>query len=87
MRKVSTAPLEQGTQAPSPAPDLIPAENEHTGNPHSDWYRKREHFRRVHERQGTIETGCTWATRIYTCKRGWDVISSALGSASGEQSL
>ena len=28
MRKASTVLLEQGTQAPSPAPDLIPAENE-----------------------------------------------------------
>jgi hypothetical protein len=40
--------LEQGTQAPSPAPDLIPAENERqnlTGNSHSDWYSKRGHFK------------------------------------------
>jgi len=46
MRKASTGPLEQGTQAPSPAPDLIPAENERrnlTGNSHSDWYSKRGH--------------------------------------------
>ena len=41
MRKARTVMLEQGTQAPSPAPDLIPAENEQrtlTGNSHSDWY-------------------------------------------------
>ena len=48
MRKASTVMLEQGTQAPSPAPDLIPAENERqnlTGNSHSNWYSKRGHFR------------------------------------------
>jgi hypothetical protein len=47
MRKASTVLLEQGTQTPSPAPDLIPAENERqhlTGNSHSDWYYKRGHF-------------------------------------------
>jgi hypothetical protein len=46
MRKASTALLEPGTQTPSPAPDLIPAENERqnlTGNSHSDWYNKRGH--------------------------------------------
>jgi|SRR5580704_6024873 hypothetical protein len=45
--KASTGLLEQGTQAPSPAPDLIPAENERqnlTRNSHSDWYYKRGHF-------------------------------------------
>jgi hypothetical protein len=49
MRKARTVMLEQGTQAPSPAPDLIPAENERqnsTGNSHSDWYSKRGHFSR-----------------------------------------
>lgn len=48
MRKASTGLLEQETQAPSPAPDLIPAENERrnlTGNSHSDWYYKRGPFR------------------------------------------
>ena len=30
MRKASTELLEQGTQAPSPAPDLIPAETKPT---------------------------------------------------------
>ena len=47
MRKASTGLLEQGTQTPSPAPDLIPAENERgnlTGNSHSDWYCKWGHF-------------------------------------------
>jgi hypothetical protein len=47
MKKASTALLEQGTQAPSPAPDLIPAENEPrnlTGNSHFDLYSERGHF-------------------------------------------
>jgi len=43
MRKASTVLLEQGTQTPSPAPDLIPAERL-TENLHWDWYRKRGHF-------------------------------------------
>jgi hypothetical protein len=50
MRKASTALLEQGTQAPSPAPDFIPAENEPqnlTGNSHFDWYSERGHFTRA----------------------------------------
>jgi hypothetical protein len=44
IRKARTALLEQGTQAPSPAPDLIPAENKPAnsiGNSHSAWYNKR----------------------------------------------
>jgi hypothetical protein len=45
MRKASTRLPEQGTQAPSPAPDLIPAENERsTEDSHCDWYSKRGHF-------------------------------------------
>jgi hypothetical protein len=45
MRKASTRLLEQGIQAPSPAPDLIPAENKtSTENLHWDWYSKRGHF-------------------------------------------
>jgi len=44
MRKASTALLEPGTQTPSPAPDLIPAENL-TRNSHSDWYNKRGHVK------------------------------------------
>jgi len=49
MRKASTRLLEQGIQAPSPAPDLIPAETKtSTENLHWDWYSKRGHFiRRV----------------------------------------
>ncbi len=43
MRKTSTGLLEQGTQTPSPAPDLIPAETR-TENSHRDWYSKRGHF-------------------------------------------
>jgi hypothetical protein len=46
MRKANTALLEQGTQTPSPAPDLIPAETS-TWNLHWDWYSKRGHFRSV----------------------------------------
>jgi hypothetical protein len=44
MRKACTALLEQGTQTPSPAPDLIPAETS-TENLHRDWYSKRGHFK------------------------------------------
>ena len=40
MRKASTVLLEQGTQTPSPAPDLIPAERL-TENLHRNWYSKR----------------------------------------------
>jgi hypothetical protein len=43
MRKASKALLEQGTQTPSPAPDLIPAETS-TENLQGDWYSKRGHF-------------------------------------------
>jgi hypothetical protein len=47
MRRASPWVLEPGTQAPSSAPDLIPAENERlnlTGNAHSGWYRKPGHI-------------------------------------------
>src|SRR5207249_2666765 len=43
MRKTSTWLLEQGTQTPSPAPDLIAAETR-TENSHWDWYSERGHF-------------------------------------------
>jgi hypothetical protein len=43
MRKASTRLLEQGIQAPSPAPDLIPAETS-TENLHWDRYIGRGHF-------------------------------------------
>src|SRR5205809_7530034 len=43
MMKASTRLLEQETQTPSPAPDLIPAESS-TENLHWDWYSKRGHF-------------------------------------------
>src|SRR5207253_7708991 len=43
MKKASTGLLEQETQTPSPAPDLIPAESS-TENLHWDWYSKRGHF-------------------------------------------
>src|SRR5438309_6750851 len=49
MRKASTRLLEQGIQAPSPAPDLIPAETKtSTENLHWDWYSKRGHFRTIY---------------------------------------
>src|SRR5881392_353003 len=47
MKKASTRLLEQETQTPSPAPDLIPAESS-TENLHWDWYSKRGHFTRNH---------------------------------------
>src|SRR5436309_9443845 len=47
MRKTSTWLLEQGTQTPSPAPDLIPAETR-TENSHWDWYSERGHFKLDH---------------------------------------
>jgi len=40
--------LEQGTQAPSPAPDLIPAKTKNQENSHWDWYSKRGHFSQTH---------------------------------------
>jgi hypothetical protein len=43
MKKASTGMLEQGIQAPSPAPDLIPAETS-TENLHWDWYNEPGHF-------------------------------------------
>src|SRR5438094_8497733 len=46
MKKASTRLLEQETQTPSPAPDLIPAESS-TENLHWDWYSKRGRFRLV----------------------------------------
>src|SRR5438874_5010913 len=46
MKKASTRLLEQETQTPSPAPDLIPAESS-TENLHWDWYSKQGHFMRV----------------------------------------
>jgi hypothetical protein len=37
--------LEQGTQTPSPAPDLIPAETKNPEDSHWDWYSKWGHFK------------------------------------------
>jgi hypothetical protein len=49
MRKASTRLPEQGTQTPSPAPDLIPAETKKpTENLHRDWNSKRGHIRAAH---------------------------------------
>src|SRR5438874_13747117 len=53
MKKASTRLLEQETQTPSPAPDLIPAESS-TENLHWDWYSKRGHFRRARESMSTL---------------------------------
>jgi hypothetical protein len=45
MRNASTRLLEQGTQTPSSAPDLIPAETKtSTENSHWDWHSKWGHF-------------------------------------------
>jgi hypothetical protein len=44
VRKASTRMLEQRIQAPSPAPDLIPAETS-TENLHRDWNYERGHIR------------------------------------------
>jgi len=54
MRKASTALLEQGTQTPSPAPDLIPAEPS-IENLHWNWYSKRGHFKRTPERAKSVD--------------------------------
>src|SRR5579864_9627153 len=43
MRKASTRMPEQGTQAPPPAPDLIPAK-QLTENLHKDWNSERGHI-------------------------------------------
>src|SRR2546425_2462629 len=51
MKKASTRLLEQETQTPSPAPDLIPAESS-TENLHWDWYSKRGHFKPVNKLGG-----------------------------------
>jgi hypothetical protein len=60
MSKASTELLEQGTQTPSPAPDLIPAETKKsTENLHWDRYSKRGHF-------STIRTNRFQAERIKT---------------------
>jgi len=42
MSKANTRMLEQGIQAPSPAPDLIPAGS--TENLHKDWNYERGHI-------------------------------------------
>ena len=56
MRKSSTELLEQGTQTPSPAPDLIPAETKNsTEDSHSDWYSKRGHLNSIDDfRQNSL---------------------------------
>lgn len=60
MRKARTARLEQGTQTPSPAPDLIPAEIS-TENSHRDWYSKRGHFRVTRTFEPLVKIGRTVA--------------------------
>jgi len=55
MKKASTRLLEQETQTPSPAPDLIPAESS-TENLHWDWYSKRGHFKAILRQQSAQVT-------------------------------
>src|SRR5205807_2648912 len=85
MKKASTRLLEQETQTPSPAPDLIPAESS-TENLHWDWYSKRGHFitsghvllSRFHSPRGRkrqSENACggdrPWILRIAASSRGF----------------
>jgi hypothetical protein len=66
MRKASTELLEQGTQTPSPAPDLIPAETKtSTENLHWDWYSKRGHF--IPLTPGSVDT-VTIGRTIINCQ-------------------
>src|SRR6266576_2096108 len=58
--KARTRLLEQETQTPSPAPDLIPAESS-TENLHWDWYSKRGHFTRSANECLTCAV-CAWLT-------------------------
>ena len=77
MRKASTALLEQGTQTPSPAPDLIPAETENQlGNSHRDWYSKPGHFSGTNP---AMWAETLWAQRIFgeRMEEGNDVIPRA----------
>src|SRR2546422_6542318 len=64
MRKTSTWLLEQGTQTPSPAPDLIPAETR-TENSHWDWYSERGHFRGSVIKHSITGRASSWCTRIH----------------------
>ena len=61
MSKASTRMLEQGIQAPSPAPDLIPAETS-TENLHRDWNYERGHITDKSTEDATDERACieTW---------------------------
>jgi hypothetical protein len=61
MRKASTRLPEQGTQAPSPAPDLIPAETEN--QPRT--YRPRTYRPRTYREIGTVNRGTSkWLTLV-----------------------
>src|SRR5438094_10356540 len=70
MKKASTRLLEQETQTPSPAPDLIPAESS-TENLHWDWYSKRGHFTCTltsrHHALGLIRVHTLHSARIHCC--------------------
>ena len=68
MRKASTRLPEQGTQTPSPAPDLIPAETKKsTENSHSDWYSKRGHFNlTLHAVQDAGFNRCRLKVRVWS---------------------
>src|SRR5437870_5175340 len=77
MKKASTRLLEQETQTPSPAPDLIPAESS-TENLHWDWYSKQGHFMRVNrlrllcflaQHKRRFQMGVARCPRFLNCKR------------------
>src|SRR6266404_2285929 len=77
MRKASTALLEQGTQTPSPAPDLIPAVTKtSTENLHWDWYSKRGHFKSRERHHEIVGSG---HVSSFCCS--YDLLASARGIA------
>src|SRR2546430_7980633 len=79
MRKASTRLLEQGIQAPSPAPDLIPAETKtSTENLHWDWYSKRGHFSPIRKRKRWL---CGQILHLDCCCAGGTPISNSLEEA------
>src|SRR5947208_3180897 len=55
MRKTSTWLLGEGTQKPSPAPDLIPAEKRNEKS-HLGLYRERGHFSRSEEHKSELQS-------------------------------
>src|SRR5438445_2588250 len=70
MKKASTRLLEQETQTPSPAPDLIPAESS-TENLHWDWYSKRGALQPEEQSRSNLEkreVGLRFATTVWICR-------------------